>query len=211
MAFFKSSSLKLTHINRRSVKSKKMEISIFPKEDNISILTLNETWLKSKFKLDIPNYTITHNDKSRRQGEEVAFIERNNINFGIADTCSSIDTGNKPITIILKDSQYSTNISTIYISPASIIKTTLLNNINNSTDNIIITGDHSWKSHTVFNCSKMDKWGIGLKQSLYDADLFIVENSIPTHRESRTNTIDIIDYLISSWAIYSNIQNFSLK
>ena len=122
MAFFNTSSLKLTHINRRSVKNKKMEISLFPKEDDIDILTLNETWLKSKFKLDIPNYTITHNDNSRKQGEEIAFIERNNINFGIADTCSSIDTGNEPIKIILKGSQYSTNISTNYISPALLLK-----------------------------------------------------------------------------------------
>ena len=35
-----------------------MEISLFLKENDIDILALNETWLKSKFKLVIPNYII---------------------------------------------------------------------------------------------------------------------------------------------------------
>ena len=90
------------------------------------------------------------------------------------------------------------------------INSTLLNNIKNSADNIIITGDLNAK-HTDFNCSKTDKWGIALKKALYNADLFIAENSKPTHTDSRTNTSEIIDYIISSPAIYNNIQNLSLN
>ena len=36
-----------------------MEISLFLKENDSDILTVNETWLKSKFSLDIPNYNTT--------------------------------------------------------------------------------------------------------------------------------------------------------
>ena len=36
-----------------------MEISLFLKENDPDILIVNETWLKSKFSLDIPNYNIT--------------------------------------------------------------------------------------------------------------------------------------------------------
>lgn len=36
-----------------------MEISLFLKENDSDILIVNETWLKSKFSLDIPNYNIT--------------------------------------------------------------------------------------------------------------------------------------------------------
>ena len=80
----------------------------------------------------------------------------NNINFGIADTCSSFDTDNDAITIILKDSQISTSISTIFILPASLINTTLLSNIKTSTDNVIING-HLNAKHTDLSFSKTDQ------------------------------------------------------
>ena len=52
---------------------------------------------------------------------------------------------------------------------------------------------------------------MALEKALYNADLFNADNSIPTHRDSRTNTSDIIDYLISSPAIINKIQNLSLN
>ena len=94
--------------------------------------------------------------------------------------------------------------------PASSINTSFLENIKNSADNTIITGDLNAK-HTDFNCTKTDRWGMALKKALYNADLFIADNSIPTHRDSRTNTSDIIDYVISSPAIFNKIQIFSLN
>ena len=47
---------------------------------------------------------------------------------------------------------------------------------------------------------------MGFKNALYNADLFIADNSIPAHRDSRTNTSDIINYVISSLAIFNKIQ-----
>ena len=206
---FNSSKLKLAHISIHSCRNKK-EKSFFLKGNNIDTLTFNETWLKSKFKLDIPNYIITRNDRPRRQGGDVSILARNDIKFDIIDTCSAINTDNEAITMFIKDLQHSTRISTIYFPPASLVNTTLLNGIKNSADNIIITGDLNAK-HTNLNCTKTDKWGIALKNVLYNRDLFIAENSKLTHRESRTNTSDIIDYVISSTAIYDNIQNLTLN
>ena len=207
---FNSSKLKLAHINIRSCRNKVVEISLFLKENDIDILTLNETWLKSNFKLDIPNYNITRNDRPRRRGGGVAILVRNDIKFDIIDTCSTVNTDNEAITILLKDSHDPISITTIYIPPGSNINTTLLNNIKNSADNIIITGDLNAK-HTDFNCSKTDKWGMALKKALYDADLFVADNSKPTHRDSKTDTNDITDYIISSPSIYNNIQNLTLN
>ena len=104
-----------------------------------------------------------------------------NIKFDIIDTCSTINTDNEAITILLKDSQDSISISTIYIPPVSTTNTTPLNNITNSADNVIITGDLDTK-HTNFNYTKTDKW-----------ELFIADRSKPTHRDSRTN-ISLIKY-----------------
>ena len=52
---------------------------------------------------------------------------------------------------------------------------------------------------------------MALKKALYNADLFIAENSKPTNRDRRTNTSDTIDYIISSPAIYNNFQNLTLN
>ena len=114
------------------------------------------------------------------------------------------------ITISLKNTQDSINISTIYIPPASSINTTLIDNIKKTADKIIITGDLSAK-HTDFNCTKMGRWGKVLKKALYNAGLFIVDSSISTYRDSRTNSSDIIDYIISSPSIFNNIQNLTLN
>ena len=180
------------------------------KENDIDILTLNETWLKNNFNLDIPNYTITRRDRPSRQGGGFAILVHNDIKFDITDTCSNINSDNEATSIRLKNTEDQITISTIYIPPASSINTSLLENITNSADNIIKTGDLNVK-HTDFNCTKTDKWGMALKKALYNADLFIADNSIPTHRESRTNTSDIIDYVISLRAAFNKIQNLSLN
>ena len=111
MASFNSFFLKLAHINICSRRNKEMEISLFFKEHNIDMLILNETLLKSKFKLDITNYIITCNYRPRRPGGGVVILMCNNIKFHIADTCSSIETNNEGITTLFKDSQFSTSIS----------------------------------------------------------------------------------------------------
>ena len=75
---------------------------------------------------------FTRNDKQIRQaGGVVAILVRNNIGFSIVDTWSSINADNETITIIFKNSQLSTNVSTICIPPASLINTTLISNIKN--------------------------------------------------------------------------------
>ena len=52
---------------------------------------------------------------------------------------------------------------------------------------------------------------MALKKVSYNADLFIAGNSKPTHRDRRTNKSDIIDYTISSPAIFNKIQNLTLN
>ena len=123
---------------------------------------------------------------------------------------NNINTDNEAITILLKNSQDSINISTIYIPPGSTINTTVLDNIKKTADNIIITGDLNAK-HTEFNCTKSDKWGLALKKALCNADIFTADNSKPTHRDSRTSKSDIIDYKITSPAIFNKIQNLTLN
>ena len=162
---------------------------LFLKENDIDILTLNEIWLKKNFKLDILNYTISCNDTPSRQGGGVAILVRNDIKFDIIDTCSNINTDNDAITIRLKNTEDQITITTTYILPASSINTSLLENIKNSADNIIITGDLNGK-HNNFNCTITDRWGMALKKALYKADLFIADNSFP-HTETAEQTLAI--------------------
>ena len=135
---------------------------------------------------------------------------RNDIKFDIIDPCSSLNTDNEAITILLRNPQDSVSISITYIPPASTISTALLDNTKILADNIIITG-HLNAKHIDFNCTKSDKWGLALKEALYNADLFIADNSKSTHRDGRTNKSDVIDYIISSPAIFNKIQNLTLN
>ena len=125
---FSSSKLKLAHVNIRNCRNKEVEISLFLKENDIDILSLNETWLKSNFKFDIPNYTIARKDRLRRQGGGLAILVCNDIKLDIIDSCSTLNTNIEAITISLRHSQDSISISTIYIPPASTINTALLDN-----------------------------------------------------------------------------------
>ena len=103
--YFNSSKLKQAHGNIRNCTNKEVEISIFLKENDIDIFTLNETWLQSNFKLDISNYTITSSDRPSRQVGGVAALVRNDIKCDIIDTCYALYTDNEAITIILKYAQ----------------------------------------------------------------------------------------------------------
>ena len=132
------------------------------------------------------------------------------IKFDIIDPCSTLNTDKEAITILLKNSRGSVSISTIYIPPASTISTTLLDIIKKTAENIIITRDVNAK-HIDFNCTKTDKWGLALKKALHNADLFIADNSNPIHRDGRTNKCGIIDYIITSPAIFKKIQNLILN
>ena len=132
-----------------------------------------ETQFKSNFKLDIPNYTITRRDRISWEGGGVT----------ISDAYSTTNTDIEGITIFLKNTQDSINISTIYIPPASSIITSLIDNIKKTTDNIIITGDLSAK-HTDSNCTKMGRWGIALKN----------EKQIKNHQtdiQNRTKSLEL--------------------
>ena len=95
-------------------------------------------------------------DRLSWQGGGVAILVCNDIKFDVIDMCFTANTEIEAITIFLKNTQDSINISTIYIPPASSINTTLINNIKKTADNIIITGDLSAK-HTYFNCTKMGR------------------------------------------------------
>ena len=61
------------------------------------------------------NYIIMHNDRTRRQEENMVILMRNNIKFYILEMCSSIDTEYEDITIRIKDFQISIIISTIVV------------------------------------------------------------------------------------------------
>ena len=82
---FNSSKLKLAHVNIHSYRNKEEEISLFLNDNDIGILTFNETWLKSNFKPDIPNYTITHKDRPKRQWGGVATFIRSYVKFDVIE------------------------------------------------------------------------------------------------------------------------------
>ena len=70
---FKKEDLKFMHLKVRGLHSKIEELQITLKERNVDICSLNETFLKSKKKVDIPGYHLVRKDRSTGKGGGVAF------------------------------------------------------------------------------------------------------------------------------------------
>ena len=73
--------LNIAHINIRSCINKNLELQLFLKENNIDILTLNETRLKPNKKFEIPNYVVLRKDRAKKKGGGVTVILRKDIKF----------------------------------------------------------------------------------------------------------------------------------
>ena len=93
-----------------------MEISLFLKEHDTDFVTLNETWLRSKW------------------CGNAAIIVRSYIKFDILDTRSSIHTDNEIFNRLTNFNKHK------HILPASLINITVLNNIKDSARDVFITG-----------------------------------------------------------------------
>ena len=57
------------------------ELQLTPKERNVDICSLNETFIKPKIKADIPGYDLVRKDHFSGKGGVVAFLFKSVINY----------------------------------------------------------------------------------------------------------------------------------
>ena len=76
--------LKVCHLNMRSLLPKIDSLCLFVSKNPFDVIALSETWLKpstTDAEIDIPNYSITRNDRTDKTGGGTAFYVRNGLPF----------------------------------------------------------------------------------------------------------------------------------
>ena len=60
--------------NCRGIRPRRKELELYPKENVLDVITLNETFLSKKHNFKIPGFDTIGNDLSTGQGGDVAFL-----------------------------------------------------------------------------------------------------------------------------------------
>ena len=156
---FLKKDLKFMHLKIRGLHSKIEELQITLKERNVDICSLNETFLKSKKKVDIPGYHLVRKDRSTGKGGGVAFLVKPDIKFEELELNIQSNINNiKYKAIVINNSKIQDLIICTYYSPRGHTYKKLLSNLKTLSAYIIILGDFNAK-HTSLGSSTSNYLG----------------------------------------------------
>ena len=202
--------LNIAHINIRSCRSKKLEIELFIRDNNLDILLLNETWLKKNDKFDISGFITLRKDRPDRPGGGVAIIIRRDIKFEFVDISIPTNNDNEHLTIKIKDKKSSLSITSIYIPPRHVVNQELIKTISKCADQAIIAGDFNAK-HIDFNNDVSTRFGVKLRSTMSLHDLHLVDNDQPTHFNEKQKKEYLLDLIWSTPGAYFNINSLNIN
>lgn len=188
------SSLKIVHWNANGITKRINELGAFIFSNKPDIILLNETHLKSNLSLKIPNYITYRNDLPQIRGSPAhggtAILVHRKIVHQQIDTNTKLQS----TSILIKISNKTTLISSVYKPPSSPLLTSDLDLLINSADNFIIAGDLNSK-HPLWNSRKTNAAGSILYSHLLQNDYAIFAPDTPTHFPSsnkcRPDVLDI--------------------
>ena len=136
------------HLTIRGLRSKIEELQFTLKERNIDICSLNETFLKSKIKVNIPGYHIVRKDYSTGKGGGVALLVKSDIKYNELDLNIQNNMHNIEYKAIsINTTKIKNLIICAYYSPRGLTLKELINNLKIVSDNVILLGDFNAK-HT---------------------------------------------------------------
>ena len=176
--------IKILHLNCRSVKdkSKQIEIEYLAKTHQIDIMTLNETFLKPIDQFYIPDFHTIRNDRLNKKGGGSAILIRKSIEFkkiilNSENECLGIMVNINPNTNLA--------IFNIYIAPSSNLDQDLFSKITKNYTNFLVNGDLNAKNK-LWNCNNENKNGKSLSRIIENSNICILNNMIPTYRPSNS-------------------------
>ena len=196
------------HININGLKPKKHELTQFLHDNNIDILSLNETFLHNDDPPNIPHYTlITQNRPDARGGGGVAFLIKNSIQFNL------IQKGlapNEHITIqVTTTNNVPLLITTVYCPDRHTRPDgNLFDRICNQAPNNLFLGDFNAK-HPRFGNTSTNTNGRALSDIVNTHDLILLNDDSPTHI-APTGTSDILDLALCSPPLANSFRNFKV-
>jgi len=201
----KTNKLTIAHLNINSIKniSKQTELNDFLINNNIDILSLNETNLKINNNLELNQYNTIRLDNPNRKKGGTAIIIKKELKYTQLNTQKNNEV--ETLAIELNYSGKRILIISMYARPRSVLTFDSINDLMVKYNEIIILGDLN-ATHSNWYCKNKNKNGEILNQFLKKNALFIANSREPTFKRS-TN---IIDLCITSKKLINNIDNFHL-
>ena len=180
--------------NCQGIRSKRKELELYIKENEIDIVALNETFLNKKLNFKIPGYDTIRNDRSPGIRGGVAFLVKRGlvINKEYRNEDFNIITENEALAINLDLSNYQNiTLATTYC-PSGNPNLSLFQTINNLTKNVMFVGDFNSKLES-FGCAKRNTSGPMLQNIQNQLNLIYLNNEEHTHMDKAKGSTDILD------------------
>ena len=180
--------------NCQGIRSKRKELELYIKENEIDIIALNETFLNKKLNFHISGYDTIRNDRSTGQREGVAFLVKHGlvINKEYRKSDFSIITSNEALAINLDlSNNQNVTLATIYC-PNGNPNLSLFHTINNLSDNVMFVGDFNSKLES-FGCAKKNASGFMLQNIQKQLNLIYLNTDEHTHLDRANGSTDTLD------------------
>ena len=170
--------------NCQGVRSKRKELELYPKENTIDILALNETFLTKKINFKIQGYDTIRNDRSNGRRGGVAFLVKHGlvVNKECRNADFNIITENEVLAINLELScNQNVTFATIYWLNGN-PNLSLFHTINNLSNNVLFVGDFNSKLES-FGCAKKNATGPMLQNIQKQLNLIYLNTDEHTHMD----------------------------
>ena len=180
--------------NCQGIRPKRKDLELYPEENVVDVIALNETFLSKSHNFKIPGYDTIRNDRSTGQKGGVAFLVKNGLvlNKEYRNTILISLTDNEALEIELElSNNQNLTFATIYCLNGS-PNFSLFQTINNLSDNVMFVGDFNSKLES-FGFAKKNTSGPMLKNIQKQLNLIYVNNDKHTHMDRATGSTDLLD------------------
>ena len=188
-------------------KDKRLQIEQIYKSLQIKdadFISLNETFLKSKNKLEFKNYTLYRSDRiGKREGGAALGVKKSNAGDNI------ILTEFKEVVGFLTklENEEQLTVFSIYLSPKSPINEKLFDYFYQNLKNFLILGDLNCKN-TKWGCKNSNENEEKLEQILDKYNMIILNDFTPTYKRSQ-NVLDLSISSINSTKYFQKFEVFN--
>ena len=141
--------------NCQGIRPKRKGLELYPKENSVDIIALNETFLNKKYSFKIPGYDTIRNDRSTGHRGGVTFLVKHGlvINEEYRNEDFNFITDNEALAINLELSHNLNLILATIYCPNGNPNSSLFQTINNLSNNVIFVGDFNSKLES-FGCAQ---------------------------------------------------------
>lgn len=202
----------ISSVNIRSITSKKRELLAYLHAKCVSILCINETFLKPNMPFSVSGFNIERKDRANERGGGVACLLRQDIDYEIIDAPQQFQDLEQMTIQIKTPTGETIVICAIYNPPRNNLPVDFLKYLSSTYRSLLIIGD---LNATATWCGSNTTNGNGrLLTTLLDESDLIPLNVLdpsPTHFASRTDTAEsVIDWALASPRAERSITHFEV-